>query len=328
MDELRAYIQALPKTETHLHMEGALPWDFMRELDDEKYAVPPASWQNGYKFRDFAHFEDQLLGHALSWYTTPERYHRAAKQVFAGLAALNVKYVETSFASGVMEFLGVDGKGILDAILSAAPEGMEVRVFLGIHHGGLNEKMLPVLEEALTWQGLTGIDLHGVEEIPVGEPEIAFWKQARAAGKFTKAHAGEFCGADFVRWCVEVLGALRIEHGVRAVEDLAVIELLKERDIALDICPISNVKLMPGITAENHPIRELVDAGVTCTVSTDDPLAFGNNLLDDYVLLGESRGFSPSELAQLARYGFTAALMPEEQKRNYLDELDAIIARA
>ncbi|MEM9227181.1 MAG: adenosine deaminase, partial [Verrucomicrobiota bacterium] len=75
MHELRDYIQALPKTETHLHMEGALPWDFMRELDGEKYAEPPASWKNGYKFRDFAHFEDQLLGHALSWYTTSERYH-------------------------------------------------------------------------------------------------------------------------------------------------------------------------------------------------------------------------------------------------------------
>ncbi len=325
---MKDFIQSLPKTETHLHMEGALPWDFMRELDGEKYAVPPASWEDGYKFRDFAHFEQQLLGHALEWYTTPERYHRAAAKVFADLAAQNCKYVETSFASGVMEFLGVDGKGIVEAINAAAPEGMEVRVFLGIHHGGLNEAMLPRLDEALGWDGLAGIDLHGVEEIPVGEPEIQFWKKARAAGKFTKAHAGEFMGAEFVRWAIEELGAQRIEHGIRAIEDPAVVELIKERGLTLDVCPISNVKLMPGITASNHPIRELFDAGVKCTVSTDDPLVFGNQLVQEYAMLHQARGFTEAELVRIARAGFEAALMCDAHKQPFLDQLDAVSCSA
>lgn len=324
---MKSFIDSLPKTETHLHIEGALPWHFLQRLDPDKYAQPPASWRDDYKFRDFAQFDEQLLGHALAWYTSPERYHEAAVEIFSNLLAQNVRYLETSFASGVMEFVGVDGKGALDAINAAVPDGLEVRVFLGIHHGGMHEKMLPVLEEALTWEGLAGIDLHGTETLPVDEAAPRLWAEARAAGKFTKAHAGEFMGADFIRWCVEELGAERIEHGVSAVEDPAVIDLLKARNIALDICPVSNVKLMPGVTRQTHSIRQLFDAGVACTVSTDDPMVFGNTLADEYVMLHDDLGFTRRELAQVARTGFAHALMDDAQKQPHLDELDRIIAR-
>ncbi|MGE9292840.1 MAG: adenosine deaminase family protein [Puniceicoccales bacterium] len=323
---LRAFIDALPKTETHLHMEGALPWRLLQELDGIKYAATPPSWEGHFKFRDFAHFDKQLLGHATAWYVSPERYHRAAVEVFKELRAQNVRYIETSFASGVVEFFCVDAKGILDGILAAAPEGLEVRVFMGIHHGGMNAKMLPIIEEALTWDGLAGIDLHGTETIPVDEGAPRIWREAREAGKFTKAHAGEFCGADFVKYVIEALGAQRIEHGVRAIEDPAVIELIRERDLTLDICPISNVKLMPDVTRENHPIRELFDAGVRCTVSTDDPLVFGNTLADEYELLHEYRGFTRAELAQVARNGFEAALVCEEHRQALLAEFDRAVA--
>ena len=124
---LRTFIHALPKTETHLHIEGALPWRLLQELDGIKYAATPPSWEGHFKFRDFAHFDETLLGHAMAWYVSPERYHHAATEVFKELKAQNVRYVETSFASGVIEFFGVHGKGILDGILSAVPEGLEVR---------------------------------------------------------------------------------------------------------------------------------------------------------------------------------------------------------
>lgn len=325
---LRAFINALPKTETHLHIEGALPWRLLQELDGIKYAATPPSWEGHFKFRDFAHFDETLLGHALQWYVSPERYHAAAVEVFKELQAQNVRYVETSFASGVIEFLGVDGKGILDGILAAVPAGLEVRVFMGIHHGGMNPNMLPVIEEALTWDGLAGIDLHGTETLPVDETAPRLWREARAAGKFTKAHAGEFCGAEFVRYVIEELGAQRIEHGVRAIEDPALVALIRERGLTLDVCPISNVKLMPGVTRENHPIRELFDVGVRCTVSTDDPLVFGNTLADEYELLHDHRGFTRAELVRLARHGFEAALLCEEHRRALLDDFDRAAAAA
>lgn len=260
---------------------------------------------------------------AFSWYTSPERYHEAAKVIFAGHVAQNVKYVETSFASGVIEFLGLNGREVIEAILAAAPSGLEVRVFLGIHHNGRTPKMESVLDEALTWPSLAGIDLHGVESLPLESWTAEYWAAARRAGKYTKAHAGEFMGADFVRRVMDELQPQRIEHGIRSVEDMTVVEEIKRRGIALDVCPISNHKLVPDVTLATHPIRQLFDAGVKVTVSTDDPMSFGNTLTDDYAALAE-HGFTRGELVCLARNGFEVALLSDAQKQPWLDALDAI----
>src|SRR3954471_18423078 len=163
---LRAFVQSLPKTETHLHLEGALPLELLQRVRPE-FARPPASWAPDFKFTDFAHFERELLDVAFSWFTSPERYHEAAKLIFARHVAQNVKYVETSFASGIIEFGGLNGREVLAAIRSAVPPGLAVRVFLGIHHNGAGPTMKPVLEDALGWSDLAGIDLHGPEDFPI-----------------------------------------------------------------------------------------------------------------------------------------------------------------
>jgi len=182
-----------------------------------------------------------------------------------------------------------------------------------------------VLEDALTWRGLAGIDLHGTESIPLEPWTADYWAAARRADKYTKAHAGEFMGADFVRRILDELQPQRIEHGIRAVEDPAVLAEIKRRGVALDLCPISNHKLVPGISLENHPIRRLVDAGVKVTVSTDDPLSFGNTLAHEYIALVERRGFSRKEIVQLMRNGFEVALLTDAQKKPWLDQLDAAL---
>lgn len=321
---LSEFIQSLPKTETHLHFEGTLPLELLQKVRPE-FKQPPASWAPNFKFRDFAHFEQELLDMAFSWFTSAERYHEAAKIVFARQMAQNIKYVETSFASGCIEFLGLDGREVLEAIRSAVPPGLEVRIFFGIHHNGAGPRMKPVLHNALNWPGLAGIDLHGTESFPLEPWTAPYWEAARQAGKYTKAHAGELMGADFVRRVLDELKPQRIEHGVRSLEDPAVIAEIKRRGLALDVCPISNHKLMPGVTLANHPIRQLVDAGVKVTVSTDDPLSFGNTLADEYIGLVEQRGFSRKEIVQLMRNGFEVALMPEAQKKPWLDQLDAVL---
>ncbi|OHE85464.1 MAG: hypothetical protein A3G75_02770 [Verrucomicrobia bacterium RIFCSPLOWO2_12_FULL_64_8] len=320
---LRDFIHSLPKTETHLHLEGALPLELLRQVRPE-VANPPASWAPDFKYRDFAQFEAELLDMVFAWFTSPERYHEAARRVFARHVAQNVKYVEASFASGVIEFGGLDGRAVLAAIRAAVPAGLEVRVFFGIHRNGAGPKMMPVLQEALGWPDLAGIDLHGTESFPLEPWSAEYWAAARRAGKYTKAHAGEFLGAGFVRRILDELNPHRIEHGVRAIEDPAVVAEIKRRDVALDVCPISNHKLMPGITLANHPIRALMDAGVTVTVSTDDPVSFGNTLIDEYAALAERRGFSRRELARLARNGFEVALLPPAAKRRWLAEIERL----
>jgi len=321
--ELFNFIQSLPKTETHLHIEGALPVEMLRRVRPEFAELPP-SWAHNFKFRDFAHFEKELLDMAFSWYTSPARYHEAAKVIFARLAAQNVKYLETSFASGIIEFGGLNGREVLGAIRAAVPEGLEVRIFLGIHHNGAGPKMMPVLEEALGWKELDGIDLHGPEDAPLEPWTAPYWAAARQAGKYTKAHAGEFMGPAFVRRVMDELQPERIEHGVRAMEDPILVRELVRRGIALDMCPISNHKLMPGISLMNHPIRRLFDAGVKVTVSTDDPISFGNRINDEYVALSDRSGFRRGELVQIARNGFEVALMSDAKKQPWLDQLDAM----
>lgn len=321
--DLAAFAQSLPKTETHLHLEGALPLELLQRVRPE-FAQPPASWARDFKFRDFGHFEVELLDMAFSWFTSPEHYHEAAKLIFAKHVAQNVKYVETSFASGVIEFGGLNGREVLAAIRAAVPANLEVRVFLGIHHNGAGPKMMPVLEEALTWKDLAGIDLHGHEDVAIEGWTAPYWEAARRAGKYTKAHAGEFMGADFVRLIVDMLCPSRIEHGVRATEDPALVAELARAGIALDVCPISNHKLMPGISLEWHPIRQLFDAGVKVTINTDDPISFGNAINDEYVALAERTGFTRRELVKLARNGFEVALLNEAQRKHWLEELEKV----
>ena len=319
------FIRALPKTETHLHIEGSLPWPLLQATHPEKYSSPPASWATDFRFRNFAHFEAELLGYAADFFNSPDRYHACAKAVFADALSRNVRYIETSFASGCIDFLNLDGHAVCDAIRAAVPSGLEVRIFLGIHHDGYTEKMSGILEDALNWNHLDGIDLHGAEDVPIGDWAPGLWQRARDAGKFTKAHAGEFMGADFVRYVVEELGVTRIEHGTRTIEDSSLIQLLRERGVALDMCPISNLKLGVVSSAQAYPIRQLLDAGITCTVSTDDPISFGNHIEDEYLLLAEDLGFSHHELAEVAKNGFKVALASADWREQQIRQIDKLM---
>ncbi len=320
---LEQFIHRLPKTETHLHIEGALPREFLRRLDPGKFTEPPPFWKKDYRFDSFAHFERELLALALPWYNSPERYHDAAQAVFARHLEQNVRYVETSFASGIIEFLGVPGPEIAAAIREAAPPGLEARIFMGIHRNGCGEKMKPVIQDSLHWPHLDGIDLHGDETLPLEDWTKPFYAEAKAAGKFLKAHAGECVGPESVRLIIEELEVTRIEHGVRAIEDADVTRLLTERGVTLDICPSSNVKLRVAPSMREHPIRPLFDAGIRCTISTDDPIIFGNTLSGEYLALAKELGFTRQELARLARCGFETALLPAAERDKHLADIAA-----
>lgn len=318
------FIHRLPKTETHLHIEGALPYSLLQVLDPEKFATPQPCWVPDFKWPSFEDFEAHLIEHAVQWFTTPERYHEAAREIFAGHLAQNVRYVETSFHAGIIEFLGIPGPEILAAIRSAVPEGLEVRVFMGMARNSYNATLAPVLEECVTWEGLAGIDLHGVEYLPLEAWTPKLWEKARDHGLVTKAHAGEFGPAAHVREAIEVLGAKRIQHGIRAIEDASVVEFSIQSDATFDVCPISNVKLDVIDKLEDHPIRQLFDRGLRCTVSTDDPFSFGNTIEDEYAALSAGLGFSDDELKQIAKNGFEVAQVDAATRAKWLAELEAV----
>jgi adenosine deaminase len=320
---LDEFVRLLPKTETHLHFEGALSIELLRTVQPD---VDLSSWESEFKFSGFEHFLRDLLDRQAAWFTSVERYHTAACWLFRRQLSENVRYVEVSVASGALEEAALNGREVVAAIAAAAPPGLDVRVFLGIHHDGNTPTMAPVLVECLDWPELSGIDLHGSEGVPLEPWTAPLWQAARKRGKLTKAHAGEFCGPDFVWQVLTELEPDRIEHGVRSAEDPRLVKELVRRGVALDMCPISNHRLMPGVRLDNHPIRELFDAGVTITLSTDDPVMFGNTVSDEYAALAERRNFSRRELVELARNGFRVALLPESVKQRHYERLDAIAA--
>lgn len=304
---MKDFIQSLPKTETHLHVEGALPYELLRAWRPETYPENPYFHARDFRYPSFPKFDEILLGHALPWFVSAERYHEAAKAIFAKHVAQNVRYVETSFHLPVTGFIGVPGPEIIAAIRAAVPAGLEVRIFAGMARTDYAGPMQAVIDDLGNWDGLAGVDLHGLESLP-NEPWTAkVWARLRGEGKVTKAHAGEFGGADRVREAIEQLGATRIQHGVRAVEDPSVVALAAERGVTFDVCPLSNVKLRVVPSLAEHPLRVLTAAGVRCTISTDDPLVFGNRLNDEYAALADEAGYTRTELARLAVNGWEVA---------------------
>ncbi|PTX98909.1 adenosine deaminase family protein [Opitutus sp. ER46] len=323
---MRDFIQALPKTETHLHVEGALPYELLTQWQPEQWPPDPQFRSRAYRYPSFPEFDRILLDNALPWFTTADRYHEAAKVMFAKHVAQNVRYVETSFHLPVTKFIKVPGPEIIAALRAAVPAGLEVRIFAGMARTDINSDLRPTIDELHTWDDLAGIDLHGHEVQPTPPETATIWARVRAAGKVTKAHAGEFGGADRVREAIELLGVTRIQHGVRAIEDPAVVRLAAERGVTFDVCPISNVGLQVVPTMKDHPIRRLIKAGVRCTISTDDPLCFGNTLVEEYETLASELTFSRAELAALAKNGWEVAQVPAATRRAMLDEIDRISA--
>jgi len=323
---LRAFIQSLPKTETHLHVEGSLPYELLHGWQPGIYPAQAAFHAPSHRFATFPEFEETLLGHALPWFTTAERYFEAARAIFAKHVVGNVRYVETSFHLPVTQFIRVPGPEIVAALRAAVPQGLEVRIFAGMLRTDYEGPLRAVIDDLENWDGLAGVDLHGFEEEPTQSWTAKIWSRLRAAGKVTKCHAGEFDGPHRVREAIEVLGVQRVQHGVRAIDDPSVVALARDRGVTFDVCPISNVRLKVTPSMAEHPLRRLLDAGVHCTLSTDDPLVFNNVVNDEYYALATECGFSRPLLARLAKAGWDVASVGSAVRRGFQAEIDRLAA--
>jgi len=321
---MKDFIQSLPKTETHLHVEGALPYELLTGWRPDQFPSDPPFRRPDYRYASFPEFECILLENALPWFTTPERYYEATRVIFAGHLAQNVRYVETSFHLPVTQFIAVPGPEIVAAIRAAVPPGLEVRIFAGMLRSDLAGSLRPTIDQLHGWEGLAGVDLHGFEQMHTEPATAGVWARLRAAGKVTKCHAGEFDGAARVREAIEGLGVTRVQHGVRAIEDPAVVALARDRGVTFDVCPVSNVRLKVVPSLREHPLRRLMQAGVRCTVSTDDPLCFNNTLTGEYSALASEAGFTRGELARIARNGWDVADVQPETRNRMLREIDGL----
>jgi len=330
--DLAAFVRRLPKVQLHCHLEGTLRPETFRELAalrgvESARATGPL--EDTYAF---ATFRDFLLTFAEVCKTLrePEDYARLAHDYVADAATHNVRYAELFISPSVWTFFHHDldvletvraMRSVFDA--SAAGGGVEVALIcdltrnFGLERAFETARVAVGLAEGGT--GVVGIGLGGDEaNFPpalYAEP----YAYARGHGLHTVAHAGEAAGAASVRDAVEILHAERIGHGVRALEDPAVVDLLVERGVALELCPTSNRLTGAVAPGAPHPIAELDARGVICTVDSDDPALFSTTLQREYELAGELCG--PERLAGFVRNAIDASFASPERKARLRAEL-------
>jgi len=319
-----------PKVELHLHIEGAAPPAFVRGLAQEKGVDLTGVFaaDGSYSYTDFWHFL-KVYEAATSVLTGPEDYARLTRAVLAESAAAGVVYSETFLSP---DFCGGRDVGAwtdyLHAIREAAEEaerqdGITLRgIVTCIRHfgpGKAKETALCAAETAGDW--LVGFGIAGDEK--AGRPgDFAYaFDMAREAGLRLTAHAGEWGGPDSVRDALRDLKVERIGHGVRAIEDPALVDRLAEDGVVLEVCPGSNVALGIYPTWTDHPVARLREKGVKVTVSTDDPPFFHTTMTREFDRLADAFGWEEGDFAALNRTALDAAFCDEATRARVADRL-------
>lgn len=324
--QIGEFIDALPKAELHLHIEGAIPWELVRA----RAAVPSAlpSWAPGYRFESFSEFAQVLRGCYEPVLTDPSSYHDAAEGIFRDLTAQRVRYVELSYSLGHALWRGLPQDEIVDAIKQAAPPDLTVRVIGGFSRSRPALAREEVFAAIVDLPGLDGIDLHGDENAQGPQTFAPLFAEAGRRGLMVKAHAGELAGPLSMWNTIDTLRLRRVEHGVAAAGDEQLLAKLLAEAVTLDMCPTSNVKLGVISDAGVHPIGGFHRRGIRVTVSTDNPTILGCRLTDELHLLAGVLGFSMGDLVQVQRNAFQVARLPEATRIAILAELEAFLAQA
>jgi adenosine deaminase len=164
----------------------------------------------------------------------------------------------------------------------------------------------------------------GLDSSEVGHPPIKFrevFDEARKHGFLTVAHAGEEGPPAYVWEALQLLNVRRIDHGVRSLEDPKLVQELVEKQIALTVCPLSNVKLCVFSNMEKHPLKKMISAGLKVTVNSDDPAYFGGYMNENYLTIEEALDLSREEITQLARNSFESSFLSDDEKKKYLSEI-------
>ena len=303
----------MKKIELHLHLEGAAPPAFIRGLAAEKSADMPAIFdaEGNYKYKDFNDFL-RVYEAATSVITSPADYARLLGEVLDISAENGVIYTELfvspEFCGGGDLSAWRDYLAAMEAVAENRRPVIDSRAIVTpIRHFGPERARKSAICAAETAGGwVAGLGLGGAED--VGRPQDFAWSFdcAREAGLGLTCHAGEWGGPQSIRDAL-TLGISRVGHGVRAIEDPALVRDLAESGITLEVNPGSNIALGLWPDWPAHPIARLMDAGVRVTVSTDDPPFFHTTMRHEYDRLADAFGWGEDEFAQINRWAAEAA---------------------
>ena len=318
-------LETLPKGHLHLHLEGSMRPATLAELAAEHgLEVPPT---RGYgNFGAFA----GLYRAACAVIVRPDDLRRVVGEVVEDAALDGAWWVEPSFHLPHQRNVVADDHELLELVLDAAHDAA-ARLGIGVGLILTADRTAPV-EQAVelarlaadhAGRGVVGFGLANDESTHPPEPFGPAFDIAREAGLLSIPHAGELAGPESVRAALDRLGADRLQHGVRVVEDPALTARLAADDICCDVCPTSNLMLSVCASLAEHPLPALLEAGVPCSLNADDSLLFGAGLLDEYRLARDEVGLDDAQLASVAWSSLRCSAAPADVQQRARAAIDA-----
>jgi adenosine deaminase len=332
--DMREFIEGLPKAELHIHLEGALePEQMLTFARRNGVALRQRSVEEireSYRFTDLQSFLDiyyegaRTLIAEQDFYDLTRAYLRRAR-------SQNVLHVEPFFDPQTHTAHGVAFETVISGIhraleAGAREDGISSRLIMCFLRHLSAQEAMAVLDQALPFRHL--IDGVGLDSSELGNPPEKFaevFARARREGLHVVAHAGEEGPPEYIWQALDVLKVERVDHGVRAIEDPALMARLSAEQIPLTVCPLSNVKLHVFPSIERHNLKQLLDAGLMVTVNSDDPTYFGGYITENYLAVQQELGLERKDIERMAANAFKACFIPEAHKRTLLGELDNYI---
>ncbi|HEY3571012.1 MAG TPA: adenosine deaminase [Thermoanaerobaculia bacterium] len=322
-----------PLVELHRHLDGNVRIETVLDLC-RRHGLELPTWtveelrphvQILEREPSLVHFiaKFELLRRAMVDY---DAVRRIVRENLEDAAREGIDYIELRFSPYFMaETHGLDPFGVVDAVCDALEEGrgtipVKARLIGIIARNYGPETGRIELAAAIRGRdrGVVALDLAGDEAGYPGELFVRHFHEAREAGLHTIAHAGEAAGAESVRQAVLGLGAERIGHGIRSIEDPAVLDLLAEREIPLEVCPTSNLHTSTVRDYRSHPLPALLRRGIRCTLNTDDPSISGLDLAHEYRVASEELGLSAAEIRRMQKTAVEAAFLTPGERAELL----------
>ncbi|MGO8891238.1 MAG: adenosine deaminase [Streptosporangiaceae bacterium] len=325
----------LPVAELHIHIEGALEPELLVKLARRNGTWMPTldvdELRAQYRFDGLRSFLDLHYANMRVLKIEPDFYD-LARGYLARAAAAGVRRAEIFFDPQTHLANGVPLEEVFGGLTAALADGARDHA--------ISADLIPCFQRDLGADAADAIlraclpfrDQFigvGLDSTEVGYPPSLFtevYKLAAAEGLRLVAHAGEEGGPDYVREALDLLGVERVDHGVRSMEDPALVARLRDERIALTVCPLSNVALRVVASLGEHMLPSMLDAGLLATVNSDDPAYFNGYVDDNLAAVRHAFGYDDAQMAALARNSFDACFAPEADKRRWHAEVDAWLA--
>jgi adenosine deaminase len=327
-------VMPLPKAELHLHIEGTLEPELAFALGARNgVALPYADTEElrkAYQFSDLQSFLD-LYYELMAVLRTEEDFAELADAYLARAAEQGVRHAEIFFDPQAHVARGVGFGTVVEGLWRAlgrseAVHGVSTQLIMCFLRDESAESAMETLRAAEPYlDRIVGVGLDSAE---VGNPPGEFravYEAAAALGLRRVAHAGEEGPPSYIAEALDVLGVERVDHGLRCMEDPELVERLVRERVPLTVCPLSNVRLRAVDALADHPLPAMLDAGLLCTVNSDDPAYFGGYAGDNFRAVREALGLSEERLRELARNSFVASFLDhdEDRRARYLAEVES-----